>query len=223
MPHRLLATMLVFLLVGIPVPARSAGTPNLLTVGTVTQASGAHFNAATVSAGATIYDGDGLSTDANGALQFHSPASLVYLPGASGVTLHSLANGTQVQLRNGALVFSVARAAAMEILADEALIRPVADGPTIAQVTLIGPKELQVRARRGTLWFSYRNEAATIPEGASYRILLDPPEASSMPQTQRGPVKAGHENRFFKIISVTTVALITVWAVHEAFESPDRP
>ena len=223
MPHRLLATMLVFLLVGIPVPARSAGTPNLLALGTVTQASGAHFNAATVSAGATIYDGDGLSTDANGALQFHSPASLVYLPGASAVTLHSLANGTQVQLRNGALVFSVARAAAMEILADEALIRPVADGPTIAQVTLIGPKELQVRARRGTLWFSYRNEAATIPEGASYSILLDPPEASSMPQTQRGPVKAGHENRFFKIISVTTVALITVWAVHEAFESPDRP
>ena len=111
----------------------------------------------------------------------------------------------------------------MEILADEALIRPVADGPTIAQVTLIGPKELQVRARRGTLWFSYRNEAATIPEGASYRILLDPPEASSMPQTQRGPVKAGHENRFFKIISVATGALITVWAVHEAFESPDRP
>ena len=59
MPHRLLATMLVFLLAGIPVPARSAGTLNLLAVSTVMQVSGAHFNAATVSAGATIYDGDG--------------------------------------------------------------------------------------------------------------------------------------------------------------------
>jgi hypothetical protein len=44
-----------------------------------------------------------------------------------------------------------------------------------------------------------------------------------MPQTQRGAVKAGHENRFFKIIGVATVALITVWALREAFESPDGP
>src|SRR5204862_5255169 len=65
-----LATILVFLLAGIPLPARPAGTPNLLPLGVVTQASGAHFRAAKVSAGATIYDGDGLSTEAEGALQF---------------------------------------------------------------------------------------------------------------------------------------------------------
>jgi len=41
----------------------------------------------------------------------------------------------------------------MEILANDAFIRPVADIPTVAQVSLIGPKELQITARRGALEF----------------------------------------------------------------------
>ncbi len=223
MPRRTLATMLVFLLAGIPLPARPAGTPNVLPVGIITQASGAHFNAAKVSAGATIYDGDGLSTEAEGALQFRGPAAVVYLPGSSGITLHGLPNGTRAQLQIGSVVFSTARAAGMEIIADEALIRPVADGPTVAQVTIIGPKELQIRARRGALQFSYRDETENIPEGASYRIILDPPDNTPAPFPQRVPVKAGREGTKFKIIVIAAIGWTTEWALHEVFESPDRP
>ena len=104
MSHRTLATMLVFLLAGIPLPARAADAPNLLPLGVVTQASGAHFKAAKVSAGATIYDGDGLSTEAEGALQFRGSAAVFYLPGSSGVTLHGLPMGTQAQLQTGTVV-----------------------------------------------------------------------------------------------------------------------
>jgi hypothetical protein len=223
MPRRALATMLVFLMAGVPVPARPATAANLLPLGTVTQASRAHFNAATVTSGATIYDGDGLSTEPEGALQFRGSAALLYLPGASGVTLHGQQNGMQAQLRNGTVVFSTARAAGMEVLADEAFIRPVADGPTVAQVTIIGPKELQISARRGALQFSYAGETEKLAGGASYRILLDQPDSPPWPQSQRGPVKAGHENRMFKIIVIVAIAWITEWGVHEVFESPDRP
>ncbi len=226
MSRRALATMLVFLLAGIPVPARPATTPNLLPLGTVTQASRAHFNAAGVTAGATIFDGDGLSTEVEGALQFRGSAALLYLPGASGVTLHGLANGTQAQLQTGTVVFSTARAAGMEITADEASIRPVTDGPTIAQITIIGPKELQINARRGALEFSYRGETEKLAGGSSYRILLDQPDSTppSNPQRgQQGPVKAGHENRSFKIVVIVVVGWATEWALHEVFESPDRP
>jgi hypothetical protein len=221
MPRRALATFLVFLMAGIPVPARSAATPHLLPLGTVTQATGAHFNAARVSAGATIYDGDGLSTEADGALQFRSPAAVFYLPGASGVTLHGLPNGTQAQLQTGTLVFSTARVAGMEIIADEAFIRPVADGPTVAQVTIIGPKELQISTRRGDLQFSYAGESEKLAGGSSYRILLDQPE-SSPPPSQRPPA-AGREGKKFKIIVIVAIGWATEWAVHEVFESPDRP
>jgi hypothetical protein len=223
MSRRALATVLVYLLAGIPLPARPAGAPNVLPLGIVTQASRAHFNAANASTGATIYDGDGLSTDAEGALQFRGPAAFVYLPGSSGVTLHALPNGTQAQLQTGTLVFSTAKAAGMEIIADKAFIRPVADGPTSAQVTIIGPKELQINARRGALQFSYAGETEKLGEGASYRILLEQPDATPLPQTQRGPVKAGHENRSFKIIVIVAIGWATEWGLHEVFESPDRP
>lgn len=223
MSRRALATVLVFLLSGIPVPARSASTANLVPVGTVTQATRAHFNASNVTAGSTIYDGDGLSTEDEGALQFRSPAALLYLPGASGVTLHGLANGTQAQLQNGTVVFSTTRATGLELIADEAFIHPFADGPTVAQVTIVGPKELQINARRGDLQFSYGGETEKLAGGASYRILLDQPDSNSPPQPQKGPVAAGHENRKFRIVVIVLIGWATEWALHEVFESPDRP
>jgi hypothetical protein len=164
-----------------------------------------------------------LSTDAEGALQFRGPAALIYLPGASGLTLHRLATGTRAHLRTGTVVFSTSKAADMEILADEALIRPAADAPTIAQVTIIGPKELQIYARRSALQFSYREESARIPEGAFYRILLDPSEASRRPKSQGLPVPPRRDDKHFEIIIGTGVGLITAIALYEAFESPDRP
>jgi hypothetical protein len=156
MSRRALAAMLMFLL---------AGIPNLLPLGAVTRASGAHFNVSKVSAGATIYEGDRLSTGADGALQVRGSAALLYLPGASGVTLHGLPMGAQSRLQAGTVVFSTAKAAVMEILANGAFIRPVAVGPTLAQVTMVGPKELQISARRGALQFGYAGETEEIAEG----------------------------------------------------------
>jgi hypothetical protein len=214
--------MLMFLLAGHPLPARPRGTPNLLPLGILTQASGAHFNAAKVSLGASIYDGDGLSTDADGALQFRGSAALLYLPGSSGVTLHGLPMGAQAQLQTGTVVFSTAKAAAMEILADGAFIRPAADVPTVAQVTIVGPKELHISARRGALQFAYAGETGKIAEGGSYRIVLDPPEATP-PVPQLGAVKAGREGKKFKIVVIVAIGWATEWGLHEVFESADRP
>ena len=111
----------------------------------------------------------------------------------------------------------------MEILANDAFIRPAADVPTVAQVTLVGPKELQITARRGALEFSYHSETESIAEGASYRIVLDradPPQRSS----QNQPIKDPRGNRKgFWILIIGGIGWATEWAVHEALESPDRP
>jgi hypothetical protein len=220
MCRRILATTLAFLLTGISLPARPAG---MTALGVVTQASAAHFNDSKISAGATVYDGEHLSTESEGLLQFRGAGALLYLPGQSGVTLRGLPNGTQAQLRTGSLVFSTSKAAAMEVLADEAFIRPATDAPTVAQVTVVGPKELQITARRGALEFSYRNETEKIAEGTSCRVLLDSPQSAAPPFPQRVPANAGRENRKFKIVVIVLIGWATEWAVHEALESPDRP
>ena len=220
MCRRILAITLALLLTGIAMPARPAG---MAALGVVTQASGAHYNAARVSTGATVYDGDRLSTESEGLLQFRGASALLYLPGLSGVTLHGLPNGTQALLHTGSIVFSTSKSSAMEVLADEAFIRPIADGPTVAQVTVLGPKELQITARRGALELSYRNETEKIAEGTSCRVLLDAPDDATAPLPQRPPVKAAHENRKFRIVVIVVIGWATEWAVHEALESPDRP
>jgi hypothetical protein len=220
MRRRILAMTLAFFLVGIPLHTRSAGIPAL---GVVTQASFAHFNAAKVSAGTTVYDGDRLSTESEGLLQFRGEGSLLCLPSQSGITLHRLPNGAQAHLRAGGLVFSSATAAAMEILANGAVIRPAANVPTVAQITLVGPIELQISARRGDLEFTYHSETENISEGASYRILLDPQETAAGRSKNADMKPPGRKRKGFWILIIGGIAWATEWAVHEALESPDRP
>jgi hypothetical protein len=221
MISRFLATMVVaFSLAGAALPARPGA---IVPLGVVTQSSRGHFNASQVTSGATVFDGDVLSTEAEGALQVHSGAARLYLPGQSAIALHGIPNGAQAQLRMGTVVFSASKAAAMEVLADDALIRPMADGPTIAQVTVVGPKELQIAARRGDLEFSYHGETEKIPGGASYRILLDSSEPAAKPFPQQPPVKGARESKSFKITVIVLAGWATEWGIHEVLESPDRP
>jgi hypothetical protein len=120
----------------------------------------------------------------------------------------------------------------MEIRAREARIRAAENVPTVAQISVIGPKELRVTARRGSLELTYRDETERIPEGASYRVLLDPSPADLPPAMNgRGPGSwpgkppnpGGKTSRAFFFYLAAATTPITVWVLHEAWESPDRP
>lgn len=226
MGHRSLAIALACLLVGIPLPGATAP------LGIVTQSSKGHLSTSDASAGATIYDGDRLLTDAGGVLRLRIGASWLYLPGQSDVTLHGATTGALADLSGGSLVFSSALASAMEIRAREARIRAAGNVPTVAQITVVGPKELRVTARRGALELTYRDETERIPEGASYRVLLDPSPDDIPPAINgRGPGSwpgtppkhAGKVDRKLLLVAAAAGAWVTAWAIHEKVESPDEP
>jgi hypothetical protein len=110
-----------------------------------------------------------------GMLRLGSGTAGLELAEASAICVQNPPNGTQgmeVQLDKGTLVFSSERAASLNVIAREARIRPAADTRTFAQITVTGPKELVIRARRGALQFSYRRETETLAEGRSYRVIL---------------------------------------------------
>ena len=174
--RRLLALAVEFLLVPAPVPARAD------VLGVVTQASDASLGTGRVSVGASIYDGDRLSTDADGAVTFRGGGAMLYLARQSRLVLHALeghSSGTQASLSVGTLVFTASHLSALEILADSAHIRAAVDTTTVGQVTVIGPKTLYIYARQGALLFSYEDETEVIPEGKAYRVTLDPPDDDS--------------------------------------------
>src|SRR5260370_26931115 len=98
------------------------------------------------------------------------------------------------ELGRGTVIFRATRATALEIAVLEALIRPLENARTIGQVTIIGPKELRIYARRGSLQFSNREETRTIAEGESYAGVLDP---SGDDSNKKDPVHPGGRRKAF--------------------------
>ncbi len=203
-------------------PARPA------VLGVVVEANHVHLNSGAVSEGATVYDGDQFSTEAGGMLRLRGDAIMVDLAEESVMMVRSRTNGvqgTEAELSKGTVVFRAGRAAALEIVALEARVRPVMDSRTIAQVSVTGPKELRIYARRGPLQFSYRGEMATIAEGAAYRVILDP--AADDPKKKEAP-KNDRKRKAFLFVAIgggaaTAVVILYENHGHKKMESPDRP
>jgi hypothetical protein len=225
--RRVLASFLVFVMAAGAIPVHAAGVSAL---GVVTQASRANLAGSNVSVGSALYDGDSLTTASDGLLRIRAGAAQLYLPGESGVNLHSVSGGTLAQLTGGKLVFSSAKAAAMDIEIAQAHVRPAADRPTVAQISVVGPKMIDIRAQRGALQFSYNGETQLIPEGSAYRFVLDPPEEETLSAAtpafpgQLGPHrKATRRNKAFLYFIIGATAVLTYIAVDEALESPSEP
>ena len=199
-------------------------------LGTIVYADRAHMDAAAVSAGATVFGGDRLSTEQSGSIQVRAGAARFLLSGASSATLATDEATPAAILTRGSATFSTADSKAFALHVASAIIRPNTDQPTIGQVTVLGPKELVVKSTRGSLTVAVEEDVRVIAEGTAYRIVLDSPTTASAPQGPRGaggrgsggpPLKAARSRFIWYAIGITT--LITVWAVHEALESEDRP
>lgn len=221
---QLLAAAIAVALIAVSAPA----SPKLL--GVVTQASDANLGTGPVSEGASVYDGDRLSTDEDGALTFRGGSTMMYLARGSRMTVQSLPNnaaGTQANLTAGTLVFTANEVARFQVLTDTATIRPAADTKTIGQITVIDPKTLYVYARQGTLSFFYEDETDVIPEGKSYKVMLDPGVDSTGKagdDTAAPGANPHHRHRGFLFVLLGVGAAIgSIIKKSDDIESPDHP
>jgi hypothetical protein len=208
-------------------PVWGAPSPSL---GTVVYADGAHMGAAAASVGATVFGGDRLSTEQTGSIQVRAGAARFLLSGASSATFARDEATPAATLTRGSATFSTSNSKAFALRVATAVIRPDTDQPTIGSVTVLGPKELVVRSTRGSLSVAVEEDVRVIAEGAAYRIVLEPSDTPAAAQGPRGaggrnnggpPIKAAKSRFIWYAIGITTV--LTVWALHEALESPDRP
>jgi hypothetical protein len=203
-------------------------------IGTVTSASGARIGATTASVGSTVFVGDHLSTEKLGSIQVRAGAARLLLSGASAVEVAQLQGTTPAaRLMSGTAVFSTANAKAFVLHASKADIRAKTDEPTVGQVTYVNDKELRVRCNRGALAITVEDETQFVPEGMSYRVILDPDsyyaaEASAAQGPQgaggrggRPPLRAGRSR--FLLIAIIITGVATGVALYEALQSPDSP
>lgn len=207
--------------VGGPSPAR------VVPLGMVTHAERAHVGTAAASTGSTIYDGDELSTETEGALRITSPAFRLHLESQSILTLwrpDSMEDTVEADLAHGTVIFSAALNGSINVVANDASIRPAGNAATVAHVRAVNPKELRIYAQRGALEFSYHGESEVIAEGAAYRVLLDPSEkeaaASESDPAHRKPAKVHHK---FLLIPIGIALGVAIPLVIHDMESPDKP
>jgi hypothetical protein len=222
--QRLLAIAMAFLLTS------NSGNGTADALGMVVLADHARLGSEAAAEGTTIYDGDRLSTDADGSMRFMVGEAIVYLPDQSCVTLRRgrAAKEFEAELVSGTVVLSVRTGTAAEIVASSARIRPVSETRGVVQVGIVGPHELIVFARRGPAQISYRGETETIAEGKSYRVMLNDSDGDASPD--QSAKKSGRRSKALVLIvvGVTTAASIAaLWGggkgANAGVESPDHP
>jgi hypothetical protein len=192
-------------------------------LGVVMAAERSQLGSLRASAGDTVFDGDALSTDKLvGALQVRAAGARFQLLADSSATVTQTASGIRTTLGRGTELWSAARAGAIELQASQARIRPLSDGPTQAQVTLVSPKELLVTAQHGALEITFEDDTQIVPEATSYRVLLDPPD-TQQPQGAGKETKPSAHKKMILIPIIVGSTPIIIWLLHELFESPDRP
>jgi hypothetical protein len=202
------------------VPVWGASTTAL---GTVIAADKAHVGQAAAGVGTTVFGGDWLSTEPQGSVQVRAGAARLLLLGASTAVVSDTDGAPSARLLSGTATFSTGNARAFTLFASKAVVRAATDAPTIGQVTYLNDKELLVTATRSGLIVSVEGETQVIPEGTSYRVLLDTEAQGPTGAGGRGgpPLKAGR-SRFLLVTTVVTAA-VTILFILEALESPERP
>ena len=215
-------------------PLLAASTPTAAPLGTVIAADRAHVGEAGANVGTTVYSGDRVSTDLQGSMQVRAGAARLLLQSASSAIVDDNEGTRSAKLVLGTATFSTGNARAFTLYASKAAIRPQTDAPTIGTVTYVSETELLVTARRGGLTVTVEDEVQVVPEGNSFRVLLDPSEAAQGPEGagsgkhdhdrnrgSGGPLAAGRSR--FLMLATAMIAAGTAVAVYKALESPDRP
>src|SRR3984893_17529541 len=130
---------------------RSGGVPNV--------------GGPSLSAGTTVFGGDKLFTTGSGSVQVRAGAARLLLSGDTAAVLGKDEISPAANLTRGTAVFSTATSKAFVMHVGSMAIRPGTDNPTVAQVSVVGPKQLMVRSTRGSVSVAVDDHVRVIPEG----------------------------------------------------------
>lgn len=231
------APLAALVIIGLAASPAWAGPKPTTSLGTIITADHARVGDSSAEVGTTIFGGDRLATEAQGSLQIRAGAARLLLQSASAAIVNDTDGAPSAKLLQGTATFSTGNAKAFTLLASRAVIRSDSDAPTIGQVTYLSEKELLVVSKRGPLNVTVDGETQIIPEGSSYRVMLDPQPMAQGPEgagsghdkdkdkknkgTGGPPLRAGRN--YFVPIVVGATAIVSGLAISEALESPNRP
>ena len=194
-------------------------------LGVIAQAEHARLDSVSAAIGATVYAGDSFDTETGGMLRLRVGASQLYMLASSAATLAQNSSGTTLTVTRGTAGFSLPAAAQLALDTPAGLIRGKDGKPSCGQVTIKSPNELVVSAFRGDLLLDNEGEFHAIPEGKSYRFVVES-EAESRADDNKDFQSAENHHRKRRIVAaliIVGVAAVASYALHqELSESPTK-
>lgn len=203
----------------IALPAFAAPAPNR-PLGFVLAAQNAGLDGNSLASGANIYNGDVVSTGANGRVRLQFAANQIYFSPSSTATLNTDGAGVTALLQSGTAGFTSAPGGAVAIRALDVLVRPQTAQVTTAQVTVMAPDELKVASIAGPLSLELDGKAYTLAPGRTYGVTIVADDTKFQDNNYSARKRRG---LVIVIFAGTAAAAGVVYLVKELHESPDAP
>lgn len=228
----------------LPAPARAQAEPQAPALGLVARSTNGYIGNAAVTEGATVYSGDYLNTLNNGSLVVRVGGLSLELEGSSAAHIYRTPYGAIVELNLGSVVYNTPGTQEnLVIVASDVRVTPAPSVHSVGRVTVHDSCNLMVYSQRAQVTVQAGSESHLIEEGKTYRVLalydikynkfLSPDEddyhryhdhrpcAPLDLARAHGPIAAAHSR--FLLVASALIAAPTVWGIHQALESPDRP
>jgi hypothetical protein len=201
-----------------------AADTNQKVLGSIAETNEAHLDGVKALSGASLYTGDVVDTDAQGTLRLRVGSGQLYLSASSSASLEQHAGLASITLARGSASFSLPDPLQFELETPAGTLRGSGTHATSGQVTILGPAQIVVTASRGDLILDNDGELNMIPEGRSYRIVIEQQDQSDSGADNQTPKQAHRHRRkllFFLIGAAAAVAAtIPFWNLGS--ESPHK-
>jgi hypothetical protein len=206
--------------------ARQSNASSEKPLGVVSQAQHARLDDTNAAMGASVYAGDAFETESGGMLRLRFGLSQMYLLASSAVTVGENSGGALVSVTRGTVGFSSPSSERFALDTPAGIVRGAEGKPAYGQVTITQPGEIMVSAYRGDLIVDNEGEVHTIPEGKSYRVVIQQDqEPSSGNNPDFHPAQNHHRKRriAFYLIFTGVMGFVSYEIYNELSESPSRP
>jgi hypothetical protein len=190
-------------------------------LGLIVQAESAQLEGAAAAAGATVYPGDGLSTDPGGSLRLKVGGGQIYMLSQSQLRLAEVDGAVQAAVTRGVVGFSAGAADRVELQTPEGILRAANGRPAYGQVALTSPTQMIISAYTGDLELDYNGDIHTITAGSSYSVSLEPDPAQG-PSGSGTTTSAINHHIVVKVIAAAVLGVGAYFMYRELCESPSK-
>jgi hypothetical protein len=203
-------------------------------LGSILLSKGGSVGNTTATAGSSVFSEDFLSTQDKGALLLRIGPLSLQLESSSSMHVYEAPYGAVVELNRGSVIYKTpGNARNVVIVANDVRVTPDVTLADLGRVRIESPCTVSVFSQRGQAEVRSGKESRIIEQGKAYNVrtenninyrkYLSPDDENYHRYHEHEPCVLPYKESHFLLSSAAAIGGGTVYVVHEALESSDKP